>query len=77
MVKSYISAIKAILKEDGVKITEDQYTLAALIRACRIKNNRLASRMPIQSSMLSVLLSQIKFKYNNNCQPYLQSCSVL
>ena len=29
-VKSYISAIKAFLKEDGVKVTEDQYTLVSL-----------------------------------------------
>ena len=70
-VKSYISAIKAVLKEDGVKISEDQYTLSSLVRACKLKNDRVHSRMPIQSGMLAVLLRTLDEYYANLGQPFL------
>ena len=70
-VKSYISAIKAVLKEDGVKVTEDQYTLASLVRACKLRNDQIHTRLLIQHSMLSVLLRQINMYFNKVRQLYL------
>ena len=35
-VKNYNSAIKSVLHEDNMKISEDQYLLSSLIRACHL-----------------------------------------
>ena len=70
-VKSYISAIKAILKDDGQKLNEDQFVLNSLTRACRLTNNEMKARLPIHKGMLSLLLSQIKHNYLERGQIYL------
>ena len=38
-IKSYVSAIKAILREDGIILSEDTYLLTSLTKACRLKND--------------------------------------
>ena len=49
---SHVSAVKAMLKMNNVKITEDQYVLASLTRACRLKNDQVRTRLPIRKGML-------------------------
>ena len=71
-VKSYISAIKAMLKEDNVKISEDQYLLASLTKVCRIHNDQIQTRLPIKKGLLSILLSQTDTHFTRANQPYLQ-----
>ena len=58
-IKSYISAIKAVLKEDGFKISEDQFLIASLTKACKIKNDSLRVRFPIQRDVLRMILAQL------------------
>ena len=70
-VKSYVSAIKAVLKENNIHITSDQYLLASLIRACRIKNDRIRTRLPIRKKMLAVILKKTKEYFYSINQPYL------
>ena len=69
-IKSYISAIKAVLREDCVEIFEDRYLLTSLTKACKYKNDHVRIRLPIQKEMLQILLNQVTTYYGNT-QPYL------
>ena len=42
-IKSYISAIKAILREDGFKLNVDEYLLKSMTRACTYKNDKITT----------------------------------
>ena len=46
-VKNYVSAIKAVLKMNNIKIKEDQYLLSSLTHACKLKNDTFRARLPI------------------------------
>ena len=70
-IKSYISAIKAVLRNDGVELQEDKYLLALLTRACKLKNDTVRTRLPIQKGMLHIILRSTKNYYLNLGQPYL------
>ena len=70
-VKSYISAIKAVLKMNSIKVTEDQFLLSSLTRACHLRNDRICTRLPIQKRMLTVLLKGVKNHFWSRGQPYL------
>ena len=63
-VKTYISAIKGVLLENSIVIDPDTFTLNTLTRACRIKNNRLITRLPIGKDLLKLLLRSINKEYS-------------
>ena len=71
-VRSYISTMKAVLKENDIDIAEDQYLLSSLTRACRLKNDQIRTRLPIQKGMLAVLLRKLQAIYEDLNQPYLK-----
>ena len=71
MVKSYISALRAILKDDGKKLNEDLFLVSPLTRACHYVNDRSRTHLPLQKSLLSVLLKYTEIHFNKNNQPYL------
>ena len=54
--RSYISAIKAILSEVNFKLNEDKFLLSALTRACKYKNDRVTMRLPIRKGMLKIVM---------------------
>ena len=63
-VKSYISAIKAILKEDkNIKFDESQYLIQALTRACKLQNDQIRTRLPIKKSLLAIIVNKVKEVY--------------
>ena len=70
-VKSYISAIKAVLMSNGIDINEDQYLLSAMTKACKLKNDRVRARLPIQKGMLNVILRHTKKHFDSINQPFL------
>ena len=70
-IKSYISAIKELLRDDGVEINEDSYLLASLIRASRLINKKVQMRLPIRKSMMCVIVHQVGKMYMALSQPYL------
>ena len=70
-VRSYISAIKAVLRTNKIKIQEDQYLLSAMTKACKLKNDRVKARLPIQKAMLSVIIKMIRKHFYKSNQPYL------
>ena len=72
-VRSYISAIKAVLKLNKIKIQEDQYLLTSLTQACKLKNDTVKNRLPISKSMLSVLLRTAKNHFDVMGQPFLST----
>ena len=69
-VKSYISTIKAVLREDDVVIDDNLLLLSALTKACRLRNDRVRTRFPIRKGLLLLLLSKIPDAYDSP-QPYL------
>ena len=70
-VKSYISAIKAVLKEDGIKLGDDQYLITSLTRACKLKNDQIKTRLPIRKGFLALLLRKMEETFRRANQPYL------
>ena len=69
-VKSYISAIKKILELDGHAWNNDTALLNTLTKACRLQNDRVKRRLPIQRNLFELLLFQLEIKFK--CQPYLE-----
>ena len=47
-IRSYISGIKAVLRQDGYEINEDQYLLTSLTKARRLVNDQhVRTRLPL------------------------------
>ena len=68
-IKSYISAIKCVLKDDDYEWDENQSLLSTLTRACKMVNDRVHIRRPIRRPLLEVILFEVGRLYNG--QPYL------
>ena len=71
MVRSYISAIKAVLMEIDIKVNHDEYLLSSLTRACKLVNDRCRTRLPIQWPLLNTILTQISLHFASKGQLYL------
>ena len=74
-INSYVSALKSILKEDSIEVSEDRFLLNSLVRACRLRDNTVTICRPIQKPLLHLILKQVdcKFLSRANPQPYLAS----
>ena len=70
-VKSYISAIKSVLREDGLKVHEDSFLLSSLTRACRLNNDQIRTQLPIHKGLLGIILAEVQRIYHKLNQPYL------
>ena len=68
--KSYVSAIKRTLLDDGYCWEDNRVLIHSLTRACKLKNDRVQTRLPIQSSLLELILFEIPRLFNGE-QPYL------
>ena len=68
-VKSYISAIKAVLLQVNVRLQEDRVLLTSLAKACRFRNDSILIRLPIQKGVLAIILEKIKELFTD--QPFL------
>ena len=69
-IKSYISAIKAILHDIDVEVNEDRFLPNALTRACRLINDHVRLRFPIHKQLLLQLLNNIELSLDQ--QPFLK-----
>ena len=58
-IKCYISAIKAVLLNDGYEINEDRMLLTSLTRACCLKNDKVCTRLPIRKGLLSLIIKSL------------------
>ena len=75
-VKSYVSAIRAILKELKVQLTPENYLITSLTKACRLKNDVVEHQFPIHKGILKLMLKQLEIIYtssSSNQQPYLEA----
>ena len=74
-IKTYLSAIKGVLRDSRIKLNHDQSLLAVLTRASRIKKDQLLVKLPIGKDLLTALLKAIEKSFtgmkSNNQQPYL------
>ena len=69
-VKSYVSAIKKMLINDGYEWNDQLVLVGALTKACKFVNDRVHTRLPIQCSLLELMLFEVQRKYAD--QYYLQ-----
>ena len=71
--KSYFSAIKHILKQDGYPWDDNKAILSSLVRGCCLENDKVKVRLPIQKSLLELLLFESERFFNESApQPYLE-----
>ena len=68
--KSYVSAIKMILREDGYQWEDNKILLSSLTRACKLENDTVKCRFPIQRKLLELILFENQRLHSN--QLYLQ-----
>ena len=70
-IKSYISAIKAVLSDIDVTICADRCLINSLTRACWINNDNISIRLPIQKDLLNLSLHTTQVHFSNLGQIYL------
>ena len=58
-IKSYISAIKSVLLDDGIEINEDRYLIRSLTKACSYRNDTFRTRLPICKGFLNLILNKV------------------
>ena len=58
-IRSYISAIKKVLKENGYDWNDQIVLLNSLTKACRILNDKVKTRLPIQMGLFKLLLFEL------------------
>ena len=68
-IKSCVSAIKCVLKNDSYDWDNNQLLLRTITRGCKIINDKYHERLPIKRNLLEVIL----FELGRTCggQPYL------
>ena len=71
-IKSYVSAIKKTLTMDGYNWDDKLVLVRSLVRACRIVNDTVTTRLPIQCSLLEVLLFELQRYFTSKKQGYLE-----
>ena len=69
-VKSYMSAIKRTLLDDGYPWCDNHIMVNSLTSACKICNDRIHTKLPIHCSLLEIILFELERMFNS--QPYLE-----
>ena len=70
-VRSYVSAIRAVLMSIDVELNENKFLLSSLTRACKYKNDRVKTRLPIYKKLLNQVIGKIYDHFENEQQHYL------
>ena len=70
--KSYFSAIKHVLKQDGYMWNDNKVLLSSLVRGCKLENDRVKIRLPIQKGLFEMLLFEMERYFGTNRQFYLK-----
>ena len=58
-IRSYCSAIKAVLVADGYDWNDDLVLLASITKACRLINDKVKCRLPINCGLLETMLFEL------------------
>lgn len=72
-VASYMSAIRYVLRHDGVVLDNNSCKLAAIIKGCKLHNDVVTVRMPIGFNLHNLILREINRYFLEKGQPYLAS----
>ena len=72
-IKSYISAIRAVLSDIGVELNENKNLLSSLTRACKLNNDKIRTKIPIQKPLLNAILKKCHKMLTDEGQTYLGS----
>ena len=67
--KSYITAIKMVLRDDGYQWDKPQLAVGSLTKACRLVNDRVKTRLPIKIKLLELIIFEIQRLFDS--QPFL------
>ena len=70
-IRSYVSALKAVLVNVNISINEDKCLLSSLTRACKLRNDHVRLIFPIQKDMFNMILYTTEFHFMNEGQVYL------
>ena len=70
-IRSYFSAIKKILTDDGYEFSQNLVMLNILTKLCRMLNDRFRPRLPIHLKLLEMLLFEIGREFKT--QSYLEN----
>ena len=62
-IKSYMSGIKTILEQDGYEWKLDRLLFNSLMKSCKLENDRIRVRLPIQIGLLEILLYELRKLY--------------
>ena len=57
--KSYMSAIKHTLLDNGYKWNDDLVLLNTMTKACKVMNNRITTRFPIHKNLLETIVFEL------------------
>ena len=71
-IKTYVSAIKKLLVIDGCDWQDKEVLLTSLTKACRLVNDRVKTRLPIQCGLLEMILFEVERKFEALSQHYLE-----
>ena len=71
-VKTYLSALRSVLAEDGHKLNEDLFLMNSLTHACILKNDQLTIRFTIYKELLHIIINEARTWFSLINQPYLQ-----
>ena len=71
-VRSYLSAIKSTLLKINYEWNQNTALLGALIRACKLKNDRVKTRLPIHCRLLELILFEVQRRFSLSSQHYLE-----
>ena len=71
-VKSYVSAIKKLLIEDGYAWNDQKVLLGSLTSACKLINDRVYIRLSIQCGLLEMILFEVQRMFRASGQTYLE-----
>ena len=63
-VKSYHSALKAVLRDDNYELNENTVLVHTITRACKLSNNTYAARLPIRLQLLELILCEIECSFS-------------
>ena len=69
-IRSYVSAVRTVLRQDGVILNEDLFLLKSLTKACKLQNDKVLNRLPIRKGLLNLLIKSVPELFTAP-QPYL------
>ena len=70
-IRCYVSAIKKVLRDDDIILNENKMLISSLTKACKIKNDRVRTRLPIQKGMLRIIIQNTRDFFETLHQQYL------